>query len=193
MPGRRRLRPERRRRRRSRLDAAPAYVAIGRLVKPHGIKGEVAVFPLTGHEERFEAGRLAFLSSTPEGEDAVPVRIESSRRHAGRVLLKLDRVESRTVAEQTAGRWLVIPRAEAEEAREEGEFFLHALVGRSVVTADGRRLGEVADVLEPAGGALLEIAGPGGARHLLPFVSEFVREVRAEEIVVEPPEGWEKI
>ena len=153
----------------------------------------MAVFPLTAHLERFQAGRRAFLSSTPEGEDAVPVQIESSRSHAGRVLLKLDRVESRTMAEQTAGRYLLIPRVEAEEARVEGEFFLHALVGRSVVTAEGRRLGEVADVLEPAGGALLEIVGPVGARRLLPFVSEFVREVRAEEIVVEPPDGWEEL
>lgn len=193
MSVRRRLRRERRRPRRSRLDAAPVYVTIGRLVKPHGIKGEVAVFPLTAHLERFAAGRRAFLSSTPEGEDAVPVRIESSRSHAGRVLLKLDRVESRTVAEQTVGRYLVIPRVDAEEAREEGEFFLHALVGRSVVTADGRRLGDVTDVLEPAGGALLEIAAADGPRRLLPFVSEFVREVRAKEIVVEPPEGWEEI
>jgi 16S rRNA processing protein RimM len=87
----------------------------------------------------------------------------------------------------------VIPRAEAEEAREEGEFFLHGLVGRSVVTAEGRRLGVVADVLEPAGSVMLEIAGPDGVRRLLPFVSEFVREVQAEEIVVEPPEGWEEI
>jgi 16S rRNA processing protein RimM len=166
---------------------------IGRLVRAHGIKGEVAVFPLTAHAERFEAGRRAFLSSTPGGEDAVPVRIESSRSHAGRVLLKLDRVESRTLAEQTTGRYLVIPRAEAEEAREEGEFFLYGLVGRSVVTAEGRRLGVVADVLEPAGSVMLEIAGPDGVRRLLPFVSEFVREVQAEEIVVEPPEGWEEI
>ena len=153
----------------------------------------MAVFPFTAHLERFQAGRRVFLSSTPEGEDAVPVRIESSRSHAGRVLLKLERVESRTVAEQTVGQYLVIPRAEAEEARQEGEFFLHALVGRPVVTADGRRLGDVADVLEPAGSAMLEIATPGGARRLLPFVREFVREVRAEAIVVEPPEGWEEI
>lgn len=157
------------------------------------MKGEVVVFPLTAHVERFAAGRSAFLSSTPGGEDAVSIRIESSRSHAGRVLVKLDRVESRTVAEQSVGRYLLIPRAEAEASREEGEFFLHALVGRPVVTADGRRLGEVADVLEPAGRAMLEIASPEGTRRLLPFVSEFVCEVRTDDIVVEPPEGWEEI
>lgn len=151
------------------------------------------MFPLTAHLERFAAGRSVLLSSTLEGEDAVSIRIESSRSHAGRVLVKLDQVESRTVAEQMVGRYLLILRAEAEEAREEGEFFLHALVGRPVVTADGRRLGKVVDVQEPAGRAMLEIAAADGPRRLLPFVSEFVREVRAEEIVVEPPDGWAEI
>jgi 16S rRNA processing protein RimM len=153
----------------------------------------VVVFPLTAHLERFAAGRSVLLSSTLEGEDAVSIRIESSRSHAGRVLVKLDQVESRTVAERTVGRYVLIPRAEAEDAREEGEFFLHALVGRLVVTPDGHRLGVVADVLEPAGRAMLEIADSARVRRLLPFVSEFVCQVRPDAIVVEPPEGWEEI
>ena len=151
------------------------------------------MLPLTGHVERFAAGRRAFLSRTPEGADALPVRIEASRIHAGRYLLKMDRIENRDVAEQTVGRFLVIPRSEAEAAREEGEFFLHALVGREVWTADGRRLGEVVDVLEPGGAAVLEIAGTGGNRRLLPFVTEFVREVGEETIVIDPPDGWEEL
>lgn len=190
----RRLRPERLPPRRSSLAAHPDYVVIGRLVRAHGIKGEVAVFPLTADAGRFAAGRRALMSPTAEGEDAVSVTIEASRNHAGRFLLKLDRVDNRSVAEQAVGRYLLIPRAEAEAAREEGEFFLHSLVGRAVVTPDGRRLGEVADVLEPAGTALLlEIAGPGRGRRLLPFVGEFVREVKDDEIIVTPPSGWEEL
>lgn len=168
-------------------------MVIGRLVKAHGIRGEVAVFALTEHAERFAAGSRAFLSPTPEGRDAVPVFIEASRPHAGRFLLKVDRIENRSVAEQAVGQFLVIPRAEAESEREEGEFFLHALVGREVRTTEGRRLGEIVDVLEPGGAAVLEIGEAGGGRRLLPFVREFVREVREETIVVDPPEGWEEL
>lgn len=168
-------------------------MAIGRLVRAHGIHGEVAVFALTGHVERFAAGRRAFLSPTAEGRDPEPVLIEASRAHAGRWLLKMDRIENRSVAEQAVGKFLVIPRAEAERAREEGEFFLHALVGREVRTADGRRLGEVADVLEPGGAAILEIVEPGRGPRLLPFVREFVLEVEDREIIVSPPPGWEEL
>jgi 16S rRNA processing protein RimM len=165
-------------------------VAIGRLVKPHGIHGEVAVFPLTSHPERFAPGREVWLSPTAEGGEGVPVRIEASRAHAGRYLLKMDRIENRTAAEQMAGHFLLIPRDEAESAREEGEFFLHALVGRQVRTAEGRLLGKIVDVLEPGGAAVLEIGETGGGRRLLPFVREFVREVGEETIVVDPPQGW---
>ncbi|MGH7563155.1 MAG: ribosome maturation factor RimM [Gemmatimonadota bacterium] len=168
-------------------------MAIGRLVKAHGIRGEVTVFPLTGHPERFAAGQHVLLSRTPQGGGGVPVLIEASRAHAGRYLLKMDCIENRSVAEQAVGQFLVIPRADAERAREEGEFFLYALVGREVRTAEGRLLGEIVDVLEPGGAAVLEIGDAAGARRLLPFVREFVREVGEETIVVDPPEGWEEL
>ncbi len=151
------------------------------------------MFPLTGHPERFAAGQHVILSPTPEGRDGVPVLIEASRAHAGRYLLKVDRIENRSLAEQAVGRFLLIPRADAEKAREEGEFFLYALVGREVRTADGRLLGEIVDVLEPGGTAVLEIGATAGGRRLLPFVREFVREVGDEAIVVDPPEGWEEL
>lgn len=168
-------------------------MAIGRVVKAHGIRGEVAVFPLTGNPQRFATGRQVFLSRDPEGEGGVPVLIEASRAHAGRFLLKIDRIENRGVAEQAAGQFLLIPHAEAEEEREEGEFFLYALVGRVVRTTEGRLLGEIVDVLEPGGAAVLEIGDAGGGRRLLPFVQEFVREVGEQTIVVDPPEGWEEL
>jgi len=152
------------------------------------------VFPLSGHAPRFAVGETLFLSSTPEGEGPLrPARIEASRPHRGRWLLKLDRIGDRTQAEQCAGAYVVIPYSAAEAAREEGEFFLHALVGREVRTADGRRLGRVVDVVEARGAPLLEIGDPGHARRLLPFVRAFVREVTEEAISVTPPAGWEDI
>jgi len=154
----------------------------------------VVVFALTDRAERFAVGETLFLSPTPDGERGVtPVTIHASRLHQGRRLLKLDRIDDRTHAEQRAGSYLVIPYATADEAREEGEFFLHALVGREVRAEDGRRLGVVVDIMEPKGAALLEIGEAGGARRLLPFIREFVREVGEDAIVVSPPAGWEEL
>jgi len=174
--------------------AAPEHIVVGRIVKPHGLRGEVTVFPLTENAARFEPGVRLYLSPTPEGErSVVPVTVESARLHQGRWLLTLDRIADRTHAEQHVGSYLVVPREAAEAAREEGEWFLHALVGRAVLDQSGNRIGEVLDVIESAAAPMLEIGAPGRARRLLPFVKEFVARVDEQEIVVTPPEGWEEL
>ena len=170
---------------------APEHIAVGRIVKPHGLKGEVTVFALTENAERFQPGGRLWLSPTPEGDRSLlAVTIESARVHQGRWLLTLDRIADRAHAEQHVGSYLVVPREEAEAARAEDEWFLHALVGRAVVDEAGERLGEVLDVIETAAAPMLEIGAPGQARRLLPFVKEFVARVEKERIVVAPPEGW---
>ena len=171
--------------------AEPEHFAVGRIVKAHGIRGEVAVFPLTENEERFEPGSRLFLSPTAEGRGTVlAVTVESARPHQGRWLLTLDRIGDRTHAEQHVGSFLLVSREDAEAAREEGEWFLHTLVGRKVVDDGGVSLGAVLEVVETPGAVMLEIGAAGGVRRLLPFVREFVARVGEEEIVVTPPEGW---
>ena len=169
-------------------------VAVGRIVKPHGIRGEVTVFPLTENADRFAPGSVLGLTRDPEADrEPRPVRIEAARLHQGRWLLTLDRIADRTHAEQHVGAFLVVPRAAAEAARSEDEWFLHALVGRRVVDADGGPLGEVLDVVETAGAPMLEIGGAGRKPRLLPFVREFVARVGEETIEVTPPEGWKEL
>lgn len=171
--------------------APPTHLAVGRIVKPHGIRGEVAVYPLSENEERFEPGSRLFLSSTPEGHGALlAATVEAARPHQGRWLLTLDRIEDRTHAEQHVGSYLLVPREEAEAARAEDEWFLHSLIGRAVLDAAGGSLGEVLDVIETPGAPMLEIGMRGGKRRLLPFVREFVARVEQEKIVVTPPAGW---
>ena len=174
--------------------AAPGHLAVGRIVKPHGIRGEVTVFPLTENAARFESGVTLYLSPTPEGDRGLlAVVVEGSRLHQGRWLLTLDRIVDRSHAEQHVGSYLVVPREEAESARAEDEWFLHALVGRWVEDRSGESLGSVVDVIETAGPPMLEIGEPGQPRRLLPFVKEFVTSVEEERIVVAPPEGWREL
>ena len=171
--------------------AGPEHIVVGRIVKPHGIRGEVAVFPLTENEERFEPGSRMLLCSSATGSGTLlAVRVESSRPHQGRWLLTLDRIEDRTHAEQHVGSYLFVPRAEAEAARADDEWFLHSLVGRRVVDDAGGSLGVVLDVLETPGAVMLEIGEAGHSRRLLPFIREFIARVGEGEIVVTPPEGW---
>jgi 16S rRNA processing protein RimM len=176
------------------LARPPTHVAIGHITQAHGIKGELSVLALTENDERFAPGVMVSLSRTPEGDEGLtPFRILSARRHKGRVLLQLERIDDRTQAEWYVGAYLVIPYEEAEAVRAENEFFLHALVGREVRSENGQRLGTVTDVVETGAAALLEIEGDWRGSKLLPFVKEFVRAVDDAAVVVAPPEGWEEV
>lgn len=168
-------------------------IAIGRIVRAHGIKGEVLVDAMTPHDERFAVGETLVLCRSPEGEGStLPMVVAGGRKHGGRHLLLLDGIEDRTQAEQRVGTYFVIPESEAEATRGEDEFFLHALVGRDVRAADGRDLGEIVEIIESEGAPILEIDS-GVERRLLPFIREFVEKVTDETVIVTPPEGWEEL
>lgn len=174
--------------------AEPGYLAIGRIVQAHGIKGEVVVFPLTGREDRFEPGDTLHLSRAANGDERpTPTTIVSSRRHKERFLIRLEGIESRTQAEARVGEYLVIPYTEAEASRAPDEYFLYSLVGREVRNETGERLGVVAEVVETDGHALLEVEGSWPGRRMLPFVKEFVKEIQDGALIVAPPAGWEEI
>ncbi|HUP19488.1 MAG TPA: ribosome maturation factor RimM [Gemmatimonadota bacterium] len=176
------------------MAGAPEHLAVGRIVSPHGLRGEALVFLLSEEESRFAEGARLHLSPTPEGEGGmVEVTIEASRPHKGKRILKLDRFADRTMVERRVGWYLVVPYEAAEAERADDEFFLHALMGRDVRTADGRLLGQVTDILDSDGPPLLEFGQVGGGRRLLPFVKEFVAEVTDQAVVVTPPDGWEEI
>ena len=165
-------------------------LAVGRLRKPHGLKGEFAVFPLSDEAEAvFVPGRRLFrldLSGAVIGE---PVTIERSRPFHREWLLKFKDVESREVLESWRGQFLGAP---ADELRPpaEGEVYLHELAGFTARQEDGTPLGLVTGVLELPSGLTLEIQGPK-REFLLPFVKEFILQTDRPNriLVVKVPEG----
>jgi len=165
-------------------------LVVGRISRPHGVRGELAVEVRTDDPElRFAVG--AVLATEPAA--AGPVRVASARWHSGRLLLTVDGVSDRDQAEQLRGVLLVVDSAQLEEIADPDEFRDHQLIGLSVVSTDGERVGEVTDVLH-SGQDLLVVAGTGkraGADIMVPFVAELVPEVdlTAGSLVIDPPAG----
>ncbi len=166
------------------------FLAVGRLRKPHGLKGEFAVFPLTEDGATvFAAGkrlvRLA-LSGDVVGD---PVEIERSRPFHREWLLKFRGAESREDLESWRGQFLGAP-AEELKPPAEGEVYLHELEGFAVRQEDGSALGLVSSLYDLPSGLTIEIQGPK-REFLLPFVKEFVLNVDREHrvLVVQVPEG----
>jgi 16S rRNA processing protein RimM len=162
-------------------------VLVGRVVKPQGLRGEVAVEPLSDRPDRFPTLRRAFVPA-PGGE-AREVRISSAWPHKGRYVLKIDGVDSIEAAERLRGVELRIPEQELA-ALPEGSYYHYQLAGLRVFDPSGGALGVVESVMETGASApVLVVRGPGGET-LVPFAAEWVRSVdlSASRMVVERPE-----
>lgn len=168
----------------------PRIFAVGRLRKPHGLKGECAVFPLTSQPaEVFGTGKSLVRLSLEGVVLGEPVLVERSRQFHREWLVKFRGVDTRDDLEQWRGQFL---GAAADElsAPGENEVYVHELEGFAVRSVDGAAVGLVTDVYDLPAGLTIQVQG-SKREFLLPFRKEFVREVRRGErvLVVALPEG----
>ncbi len=152
------------------------YIAIGRVVRAHGIKGEISVAVMTDFPERFGTTEWVYLGSEYEAE---PYRIVSHRWHKSNVLLTLEGVPDRTTAETLQGLLVQIP-VEAVTPLPEGSYYLYQLIGLDIVTTDGEHLGKLTDVLETKANDVYIVKGPDQKELLLPAIPDVIKEVDLE-------------
>ena len=149
----------------------PERLVVGRVLRPHGVRGELSVEVLSDAPERFAPGAELGVGDPDGPEPLEPAVVRAARLHLGRLLLSLEGVEDRDAADRFRGAWLSIPVASARPL-DPGEFWPHQLVGLAVVDHQGRERGRVADVVPGAAHDLLAVelprrgqrAGPGGGR-----------------------------
>jgi 16S rRNA processing protein RimM len=152
-------------------------VAIGRIVKPQGRHGEVAVESFSDRPDRFPSLRSAWVPG-PEGQ-ARPVEITSCWPHKGRFVLKLAGVDSIDEAERYRGLELRIGEEELAPLPA-GSYYHHQLRGLRVEDPGGAPIGEVADILTNAGEAPVLVVRDGEVETLIPLADAFVRDVDLE-------------
>jgi 16S rRNA processing protein RimM len=168
----------------------PTHLVVGLLKKPHGVRGDALVYPVTDEPDAvFALGKRLVLLDREGRATGGELVIERSREYHRAWLLHFEGIETREALRDLRERHLAIPMAEAR-ALEDGEFYMHELVGLSVATAAGASVGVVAQVIEAPQGWLLEVAGEQ-KRHLIPFTRGVVQRVdRAERLmVIMPPNG----
>lgn len=115
-------------------------VAVGRIGRAHGIRGEVAVLVLSEVGGRFADGAAVYL------EDGRILTVESARPHRGGLVVKFREVRDRDQAEELSRKVLVVPESMSPELPE-GSWWDHRLVGCEVVTESGRSLGTLQEVI----------------------------------------------
>ena len=154
-------------------------VVVGRIGKPHGLRGEVTVDVRTDEPERRFARGSTLRAEPPPGSSS-PLRVVTvagARRHQSVLLVTFEELTDRTAAEGARGIVLhaTIPAGESPE--DPDEYYDHQLVGLAVEDVDGTPLGVVAGLVHGGAQDLLRITTPDRREALVPFVKVLVPEV----------------
>jgi 16S rRNA processing protein RimM len=164
-------------------------LVVGRVVKAHGITGEVVVDVRTDDPEaRFAPGTS--LRARARGGTERRFIVESARPHGGRLLVRLDGVADRDGADALRGTLFLVDSSDLPPIEDPDEFYDHQLEGLRVRTTAGADVGMVAEVLHTAAGELLSVRTED-REVLVPFVGAIVVSVSLADQVIEidPPEG----
>ena len=160
-------------------------IVVGRIGKPHGVRGEVTVEPRTDEPQlRFADGAVLLT-------DTGSLRIESVRFHQGTPLVAFEGVLDRTGAEALRNTLLFIDTDNDVPSDDPDEFWDHELIGLAVVDESNNNIGSIADVLHLPGQDVLVVTKVNGAEALVPFVRDIVPAINREArtVVVRDPGG----
>jgi len=149
-------------------------VTIGIVLRPHGIRGEVVVEPLTDNENRF-ASLDEVRVVRPSGASS-RLKVGSMFPHKGRLVIRFEGITSMDEAESLRAAELRIPVA-ALPSLPEGSYYHHELRGLTVLVESGASLGAVMDLWETGATPVLVIQDDQGHETLLPMVDAFILEV----------------
>jgi 16S rRNA processing protein RimM len=154
-------------------------VVVGRIGKPHGIRGEVTVEVRTDEPERRYAGGSVLRAEPPRGS-ASPLRsltVAGVRWHQTTLLVSFEEIPDRDAAEAARGIVLHASIPAGESPEDPDEFYDHQLVGLAAHDLTGAVLGEVTRLVHGGAQDLLVVRTRGGREALVPFVKALVPEV----------------
>ncbi len=162
------------------------YVLIGKIVKVHGLQGEVKVYPYSEQPENIKAYKEVVLI-TGEGEISVPLGIVSCRTNKKFAVIGFDSIRSRDHAEQLVGMGLLLERSKLPPVAE-NSYYWQDYIGRDVHTNTGDFLGKVEKMFSNGAQDILVITGTG-EEYLVPVTRDIIIEEQKEGLVINPPPG----
>ncbi len=151
----------------------PCFLAVARVVKPWGVRGQIKLEVLTGFPDQLDRLKRVYL-----GPQATPHDVAHFGWHGGELLLQLADVRDRSAAELLRGQLVQIKRQDAVPLQP-GEYYEHQIIGLNVITAEGEPLGRVVEVLVTGANDVYVVQGPRG-EILLPARVEVVRSIDIE-------------
>jgi len=150
---------------------------VGVITSPHGVRGEVKVFPTTDDPARFKKLKQV-IAKCPKWEKTLDVT--GAKLNKNMVILKFKDVDDRNAVESWRNVDLYVTRKDAVKL-EEGEYFIADLIGLNVVTDEGEELGVLDDVLQTAANDVYAVKTENGKEILIPVIKQCILEVNIDE------------
>jgi len=146
------------------------FLAVGRVLRPHGVRGELLLASLTDFPEHLSQQKTVYL-----GEPPVPHPLAGVRLHRSQLIIRLGDCRERAAADAFRDQIVQI-KAQSATPLPPGLYYHHQLIGLAVYTEDGEHLGELAEVLETGANDVYVVNGPQGEL-LLPVIADVIRGV----------------
>jgi len=169
-------------RRRQPPDREPQYLVIGRVLRPHGIRGELRLEIHTDQPSHLREVETVYI-----GDDHRPSALKSFRLHQSVLLLTVAGCEDRAAADALRGLLVAVKLEEAAPLKE-GEYYQHQIVGLKVVTDVGEALGTVAEIIQTGANDVYVVRGAGG-EILLPAIKSVILKIEPPQMVVHLLDG----
>jgi 16S rRNA processing protein RimM len=169
---------------------AEDLVLIGKITKPHGIGGELKVYPYSGEPENL-LHYTRFLLITGEGAEPVEYRVKRARVQKNTVLLKLAGADSRNDAEALVNSRLYVSEDDLPDP-DPDEFYLRDLEGKQMITEQGQLIGRISRILFGNGQDIAEVRDESGRQkhtYLIPLAAEFLLAIEEDTVRVSLPPG----
>jgi 16S rRNA processing protein RimM len=156
-------------------DGEPVFLVVGKLRRPHGLRGEILMEVITDFPERLKRGLEIFV-----GEEHRPLRIDSLRKNDQTILIAFEGFPTPEAVGEFRNQYVYV-RAEDRPPLPEGEYYHHQLIGLRVVSEEGQALGTLTYIMDMAGANDVYVITPEhGPEILLPALTETILEVDLE-------------
>jgi len=156
-----------------------AFLAVGQLRRPHGVRGEIVMTVWTEFPERLQPGVEVFV-----GDDHKPVHVRSVRWKHEDLLISFEDYPTR---EDLGGfrNQILMVRADDRPQLEEGELYLHQILGMTVIDdASDRTLGRITEVIETGANDVYIIQDETGVEILIPAIEDVILDINMDTDVI---------
>lgn len=155
----------------------PQFLAVGRVLRPHGVRGELLLETLTEFPAHLSQVAQVYVGADND-PDPQPHPLQRARLHRGELLLQLGDCADREAADAYRGQ-LVFIRVDQAAPLPPGRYYHHQIIGLTVITDEGETLGQIAEILETGANDVYVVVGPNG-EILLPALHSVIQAIDLE-------------